>query len=157
MKELVKMKDEICCKYCQKGARLEDEYANYEAEVVKITPLPVIDLTIGEKADTADPPYYALFLYEDPEGGETASFPINFCPVCGRDLRSDKATEKTETDVVCRKNVIFELYKAALEHEIDKDTFILTKKIVNRARRLTLEDAEKLAEIAEMEMKKRNG
>ena len=151
------MKDELYCKYCQKGTRLEDEYANYEAEVVKITPLPAIDLATGEKADTADPPYYAMFVYEDPDGGENASFPINFCPMCGRDLRSENAPEKAETDIVCRKNVIFELYKAALEHEIDKDTFILTKKIVNRARRLSLEDAAKLAEIAEMEMKKRNG
>lgn len=37
-------------------------------------------------------------------------------------------------DLVCRSNVIFELYKAALKNEISQDEFRRAKAIVERAK-----------------------
>ena len=80
------------CKYCETGIQafpLEDEYGygDWRLFVTKMTPIPVINLTTGQIADSADPPYWVLFLEEDTGGefgAEQASFPIKFCPMCGR-------------------------------------------------------------------------
>lgn len=77
------------CDFCAGTGKIEDEYAEWELDCVKITPLPAINLTTGEREATADPPYHALFLrYLDDEEdkGEHGSFPIRFCPICGREL-----------------------------------------------------------------------
>lgn len=79
------------CDFCAGRGKIEDEYGEWELDCVKIMPLPAINLTTGEKDETADPPYHALFLrYLDDEEdkGEHGSFPIRFCPVCGRELNN---------------------------------------------------------------------
>lgn len=79
------------CDFCAERGKIEDEYGEWELDCVKITPLPGIDLTTGEREATADPPYHALFLrYLDDEEdkGEHGSFPIRYCPVCGRELNN---------------------------------------------------------------------
>ena len=63
-----------------------DETGEYEAEIVKITPLPAIDLGTGRVCGTGKPPYFSLFVSYDFEEGEKASFPIIFCPMCGKRL-----------------------------------------------------------------------
>lgn len=78
------------CDFCAGTGKIEDEYGEWELDCVKITPLPGIDLDTGEIDVSAEPPYHALFLrYLDDEEdkGEQGSFPINFCPVCGRKLK----------------------------------------------------------------------
>lgn len=76
------------CKYCNgEMCRIEDEYEEFEADIVHITPFPAIDLNTGKiVADAADP-YYALFIYYYGDTGEKGSFPINFCPMCGERLK----------------------------------------------------------------------
>lgn len=79
------------CEYCKNdfqipNKRIEDEYGEYEAAVVKLTPLPAIDLTTGEVAKHADPPYHAIFTYYMGEKGECGSFVVRYCPMCGRKL-----------------------------------------------------------------------
>lgn len=85
----------IECEFCQGDGCIEDEYGEWKLEAVKIEPLPPVVLSgdpgIVPYHDEA--PYWALFmkyLDEDFTAGEKASFPINFCPVCGRDLRPPK-------------------------------------------------------------------
>ena len=85
------------CEFCAGIGKIEDEYGEWELDCVKITPLPGIDLTTGEKDSDAAPSYYALFLrYLDDEDDrrEHGSFPINFCPVCGRLLNKEYPTHK---------------------------------------------------------------
>lgn len=77
----------MTCAYCNGSSLIEDEYGAWLCRVTKITPLPEINLTTGEIADKADPPYWVLFLEEDTGeefGFEQASFPIKYCPMCGR-------------------------------------------------------------------------
>ena len=85
----------IDCEFCQGGGFIEDEYGYWKLQAVKLTPM--IPVVLSGHSDlvppNADPPYYALFLRYLDEGydkGEHASFPIKFCPVCGRDLRPPK-------------------------------------------------------------------
>lgn len=85
----------IECEFCQGNSYIEDEYGEWKLEAVKIEPLPPIVLSgdPGIVPYQAEAPYWALFmkyLDEDFTAGEKASFPINFCPVCGRDLRTPK-------------------------------------------------------------------
>ena len=77
------------CDYCANGEIIGDEYAAYSAKIVKITPLPAIDLSTGEVDTTADPPYYSFFVSDDFDKGEIGSFPIKYCPMCGRDLSKE--------------------------------------------------------------------
>ena len=86
----------IECDFCQGSGYIEDEYGEWKLQAVKLTPLPPIILS-GDipyhRPPDADPPYWSLFLRYLDEGcgkGERASFPINYCPVCGRDLRPPK-------------------------------------------------------------------
>ena len=72
-----------------RGKVIDDEYAEYEAKIVKITPLPAIDLSTGEVDTTADPPYYSFFVSYDFDEEEIGSFPIKYCPMCGRDLSKE--------------------------------------------------------------------
>ena len=85
------------CEFCQGSGYIEDEYGEWKLEAVKLTPLPPVILS-GDPDPLpyhAEAPYWALFmkyLDEDHENGEKASFPINFCPVCGRNLNDIKIT-----------------------------------------------------------------
>ena len=85
----------IGCDFCQENGYIEDEYGEWKLRAVKLTPLPPIilsgppDLVPPE----ADPPYYAMFLCDIDKGagkGEEASFPIKYCPMCGRSLEAPK-------------------------------------------------------------------
>ncbi len=81
------------CQFCSGQGKIEDEYCEWELNCVKLTPLPAINLTTGETDSDADPPFYAMFLrYLDDEEdrSEHGSFPINFCPVCGRQLNANR-------------------------------------------------------------------
>ena len=69
------------CAYCHhQGTIHGDDFT--EIEVVKMIPLPAIDLETGEMEDEADPPYWALRITGD--GEDFAE--ILFCPMCGRRL-----------------------------------------------------------------------
>lgn len=85
-KDAIASADVRPCEYCASRKTIEDEYGEFEGKIVKITPLPAIDLTTGETEPVANPPYYALFISYDWDEGEKGSFPIKFCPICGRDL-----------------------------------------------------------------------
>jgi len=75
------------CKFCgEERAIMDDEYGEYEARIVKIIPLAPINLTNGEIAETTEPPYFVIFVGIDVCEREEASFPINFCPMCGKRL-----------------------------------------------------------------------
>ena len=77
------------CDFCNRKMPISDEYGEYELQCVKLIPLPSINLTTGEQEEIAADPYYSLFLYEECEPGERASFPIKYCPLCGRKLEGD--------------------------------------------------------------------
>lgn len=59
-----------------------------ELEVVKIIPMPAIDLTTGKKDDFVDKPFWAMnFIAFE---GELEEFVrINNCPMCGRALKRE--------------------------------------------------------------------
>lgn len=84
------------CEFCHGEGFIEDEYGEWKLEAVKITPLPPIVLS-GLKDILppyhAEAPYWALFMKyidEDHTNVEKASFPISYCPVCGRKLEETK-------------------------------------------------------------------
>ena len=74
------------CDFCERGKRMESEEGERDLRLVKLTPLPAINLTSGETADKADPPFYAMFLHDPEYGDEAATFPVKYCPMCGRKL-----------------------------------------------------------------------
>lgn len=78
------------CDFCQGDGCIEDEYGEWKLEVEKIEPLPPVILSgEWEGQPKAEPPYWSLFMKyidEGYENGEKASFPIKYCPVCGRRL-----------------------------------------------------------------------
>lgn len=78
------------CLFCHNMDRVSGEYARCDMQIVKLIPFPPINLTTGEIAKHADPPYYALFIFDaeddEKDGGEVESFPIEYCPMCGRRL-----------------------------------------------------------------------
>lgn len=74
------------CDFCERGKRMESEEGEHDLRLVKLTPLPAINLTSGETAEKAEPPYYAMILHDPEYGDEAATFPIKFCPLCGRKL-----------------------------------------------------------------------
>lgn len=78
----------MMCEFCGASKPLEDEYDNYEAKIVRLIPLPPINLTTGKYENELELPYYALFIYDQYDGrsGEIASIPIKYCPICGRRL-----------------------------------------------------------------------
>lgn len=77
------------CDYCRKRKKLEDEYGELEAQITMLTPLPAIDLDTGMMDETADPPYFALFVGYDLDDKEDASFVIKYCPMCGERLAEE--------------------------------------------------------------------
>lgn len=79
------------CKYCdddyQRRVPLECEYDNlFTLTLTKCRPLPSINLTTGVVSDSAESPYWTLFLRDETEefNGEQESYPIKYCPMCGR-------------------------------------------------------------------------
>lgn len=95
------------CDFCQGDGYIEDEYGEWKLEDVTITPLPAIDLETGERDESAEPEYHALFLkYLDEEygKGEQGSFPINFCPVCGRQLNENYPTHYAGGNLILSKS-----------------------------------------------------
>lgn len=67
----------------------------YALRIVKLTPLPAIDLTTGKVAESADHPFWELFMEdsiarEEGLSAEREAYPIRYCPVCGRLLPTDK-------------------------------------------------------------------
>lgn len=70
------------CEYCNDGKTIETDIDG-EIEIVKIIPLPAIDLVTGEQERKAASPYWAMRLLLD--GGEDF-VRIHFCPLCGRRL-----------------------------------------------------------------------
>lgn len=78
------------CDFCNMKMPILDEYDSYELVFTELIPVPAINLTTGEQEKTADDPYYAMLLYEECEPGERASFPIKYCPLCGRKLKGER-------------------------------------------------------------------
>ena len=93
----------IACRFCRGLDYIEDEYGEYKLVAVEMTPFPAINLTTGEREEVADPPYHVLFLKnldEEYGKGELASFHINFCPVCGRQLNKEYPTHYDKGNLV---------------------------------------------------------
>lgn len=70
------------CEYCIDGKTIETDFDG-EIEIVKIVPLPAIELMTGEKESKVNPPYWAMRMLLD--GGEDF-VQIHCCPMCGRRL-----------------------------------------------------------------------
>lgn len=78
------------CPFCHhKESRMTamTDDGKYEVWLTPVVPLPAIDLTTGETAKTADPPYHALMM--DGEDAGEDILPIRFCPMCGRKLEAE--------------------------------------------------------------------
>lgn len=82
--EIVKKKE--CCKYCLDGEPFAT-HIDGKAEIVKITPLPAIDLNTGEQEDTVEPPFAAIWVHSQDNCEDFV--PIEFCPKCGRNLKEE--------------------------------------------------------------------
>lgn len=93
------------CEFCQGNGCIEDEYGEWKLEAVKLIPLPPVVLS-GDPVPMpyhAEAPYWALFMKYSDEGveaGEKASFPINFCPVCGSQLNENYPTHYERNTLV---------------------------------------------------------
>ena len=81
-----KIKPRRLCDFCERHRPIEDDYGRYTMEFTKLIPLESINLTSGERTEPERKVEYALFLYEDKDDGEAGSFPIKYCPLCGRKL-----------------------------------------------------------------------
>lgn len=81
-----KVKPRRLCDFCERGKRMNSEEGEHDLRLVKLTPLPAINLTTGEREEKAKPAYYAMFLHDPEYGDEAATFPVKFCPACGRKL-----------------------------------------------------------------------
>lgn len=81
-----KVKPRRLCDFCERGKRMNSEEGEHDLKLVKLTPLPAVNLTSGEIETKPGKPYYAMFLYTPDETGEAATFPVKYCPVCGRKL-----------------------------------------------------------------------
>lgn len=79
------MKDkEKDCPIC-KGKEVCTEDDIYDVSMVRITPLPAVNLTTGEKEGPEGQPYYALSIGCDDQSKDY--LPIKYCPWCGRKLQ----------------------------------------------------------------------
>lgn len=74
------------CDFCERRRPIEDDYGRYSMELTKLAACPSVNLTTGERTKPERKVEYALFLYEDKDDGEVGSFPIKYCPMCGRKL-----------------------------------------------------------------------
>lgn len=81
-----KVKPRRLCDFCERGKRMESEEGEHDLRLVKLTPIPAINLTSGETEEKAKPPFYAMFLYDMDREDEAATFQVKFCPFCGRKL-----------------------------------------------------------------------
>lgn len=81
-----KVKPRRLCDFCERGKHMQSEEGEHDMELVKLTPLPAINLTSGEIETKPGKPFYAMFLHDPEYGDEAATFPVKFCPVCGRKL-----------------------------------------------------------------------
>ena len=84
-----KVKPRRLCDFCERRRPIYDDYGRYSLECVKLIPLPSINLTTGEQTEPKNKAEYAMFMYEDENDGEVGSFPIKFCPLCGRKLAEE--------------------------------------------------------------------
>lgn len=84
-----KVKPRRLCDFCERHSPIEDDYGRYTMECTRLIPFPSINLTTGEQKEPKRNVEYALFLYEDKDDGEVGSFPIKYCPLCGRKLDGD--------------------------------------------------------------------
>lgn len=84
-----KVKPRRVCDFCERRRPIEDDYGRYTMEFTKLIPLKSINLTTGERTAPKRKVEYALFLYEDADDGEVGSFPIRYCPLCGRKLAEE--------------------------------------------------------------------
>ena len=84
-----KVKPRRLCDFCERSRPIDDDYGRYSLECVKLIPLPSINLTTVEKTEPKNKAEYAMFIYEDEDDGEVGSFPIKFCPLCGRKLTGE--------------------------------------------------------------------
>lgn len=75
------------CEYCTGDREAFPTHCDGEAEITQLVPLPAIDLTTGETAETADPPFFAIRIQSDDMGEDFV--PIRFCPKCGRELKEE--------------------------------------------------------------------
>lgn len=89
-----KVKPRRLCDFCERRRPIEDDYGRYTMEFTKLIPLESINLTTGERTEPKRNVKYALFLYEDADDGEVGSFPIRYCPLCGRKLESEQKESK---------------------------------------------------------------
>lgn len=71
------------CEFCNNGNGLEHDG---DCDLVKITPLPAINLTTGEIDKNGEPPYWALYITVC-EGDIEEYIHITHCPMCGRKLK----------------------------------------------------------------------
>ena len=86
-----KVRPRRLCDFCERKKLIDDEYGRYKIGCMKLIPLPAINLTTGEKSDLKRNVEYSMFVYEsDADNGEVGSFPIKFCPYCGRKLGGEK-------------------------------------------------------------------
>lgn len=86
-----KVKPRRLCDFCERKKLIDDEYGRYKIGCMKLIPLPAINLTTGETSDPKRNVEYSMFVYEsDDDNGDVGSFPIKFCPYCGRKLGGEK-------------------------------------------------------------------
>lgn len=72
------------CKYCEGGKTFPTDIDG-KASIVKLIPLPAIDLTTGKTEETTDPPFFAIRIKSD---AMTEDFvQICYCPKCGKELK----------------------------------------------------------------------
>ena len=84
-----KVKPRRLCDFCERRRPIYDDYGRYTMECTRLIPLESINLTTGERTEPKRKIEYALFLYEDKDDGDVGSFPIKFCPLCGRKLTGE--------------------------------------------------------------------
>lgn len=76
------------CGFCVSGEPFETHIYG-KAEIVRLVPLPAIDLTTGETEQTAEKPFFAVLIRSDDFGEDYV--PIEFCPNCGAKMDRERA------------------------------------------------------------------
>ena len=78
------------CDFCERHKLIDDEYGNYQISCLKVVPLPAINLTTGEKYEQKRKVEYSMFVHKSNDvRSDVGSFPIKFCPLCGRKLTGE--------------------------------------------------------------------
>ena len=82
-----KVKPRRLCDFCERGKRMNSEEGEHDLRLVKLTPVSPINLTNpNEEEIKLGKPFYAMFLHDPEYGDEAATFPVKYCPFCGRKL-----------------------------------------------------------------------